>query len=100
MNKENKLVPELRFPEFKDEQSWGIKKLKQISQINPTSNKLPESFVYIDLESVHSGILLQKKFISLVDAPSRAQRLLNDGDIIFQMVRPYQKNNYLLKKEK
>ena len=95
MNKENKLVPELRFPEFKDEQSWGIKKLKQISQINPTSNKLPESFVYIDLESVHSGILLQKKFISLVDAPSRAQRLLNDGDIIFQMVRPYQKNNYL-----
>lgn len=28
-------------------------------------------------------------------APSRAQRLAKKGDIFYQMVRPYQKNNYL-----
>ena len=55
---------------------------------------LPEKFVYIDLESVEAGKLLQKKVISRKGAPSRAQRLLNQCDVIFQMVRPYQKNNY------
>ncbi|MFW5388584.1 restriction endonuclease subunit S, partial [Yersinia sp. 2542 StPb PI] len=28
-------------------------------------------------------------------APSRAQRLLQFGDVLFQLVRPYQNNNYL-----
>jgi type I restriction enzyme S subunit len=31
--------------------------------------------------------------IFLADAPSRAQRLLNKNDILYQTVRPYQKNN-------
>lgn len=31
--------------------------------------------------------------INLNDAPSRAQRLLKENDILFQLVRPYQKNN-------
>ena len=34
------------------------------------------------------------KNIELQDAPSRAQRLLAKGDVLFQMVRPYQQNNY------
>ena len=29
------------------------------------------------------------------NAPSRAQRLAQIGDLFYQMVRPYQKNNYL-----
>lgn len=29
------------------------------------------------------------------DAPSRAQRVAQCGDVFYQMVRPYQKNNYL-----
>ena len=32
-------------------------------------------------------------------APSRAQRVLQRGDILFQMVRPYQKNNLYFNKE-
>ena len=31
------------------------------------------------------------------NAPSRAQRVLRNGDILFQCVRPYQKNNYLVR---
>ena len=30
-------------------------------------------------------------------APSRAQRLAKKGDVFYQTVRPYQKNNYLFK---
>ena len=31
------------------------------------------------------------------EAPSRAQRVINNNDILFQCVRPYQKNNYIHK---
>ena len=88
------LVPTLRFPEFQDARGWDEKKLSQVCEINPSVSTLPETFVYIDLESVESGSLLQKKIISREGAPSRAQRLLKSGDVVFQMVRPYQKNNY------
>ena len=73
---------------------WEEKELKDIAEINPKSKKLPESFIYIDLESVEKGQLLLQKNIELQDAPSRAQRLLAKGDVLFQMVRPYQQNNY------
>ncbi|HMO16850.1 MAG TPA: restriction endonuclease subunit S [Oligoflexia bacterium] len=102
MKKEKKkegagLVPRLRFPEFRDAGEWEEKRLGDVCLINPARNELPDKFVYIDLESVESGKLLQKKIIKKKDAPSRAQRVLVDNDIIFQVVRPYQKNNYFCK---
>ena len=38
--------------------------------------------------------------VSKKEAPSRAQRVAKNGDIFYQMVRPYQKNNYLFNKPK
>jgi type I restriction enzyme S subunit len=84
-------VPELRFKEFNGE--WEEKELCEVSNINPNSSDLPDNFIYIDLESVESGILKQKNEIQKENAPSRAQRVLEQGNILFQTVRPYQKNN-------
>lgn len=83
---------------FKDDNGndfpdWEEKKLGEVCKINPKSNSLPSSFIYIDLESVVTGQLLKETTIQLSEAPSRAQRLLSNEDILFQMVRPYQKNN-------
>lgn len=89
------LVPKLRFPEFRGNEGWTEKPLKAAAQINPANNGLPESFVYIDLESVNAGELKAKTRISRIGAPSRAQRLVEPGDIIYQVVRPYQRNNLL-----
>ena len=89
-----KNIPNLRFQEFANSGEWKNKKLSEVCKINPPTKNLPSKFVYIDLESVESGVLLQKKIIQLNNAPSRAQRLLENEDIIFQMVRPYQQNNY------
>lgn len=89
---EGETVPKLRFPGFEGE--WEEKKLGEIAEVNPKSDSLPEQFIYIDLESVESGVLLKLNQIDKINAPSRAQRLLKDGDILFQMVRPYQQNNY------
>ena len=88
---EEKMVPKLRFSGFNEE--WGIKKLSDVSTINPKTKNLPNEFVYIDLESVENGILTKISKIGIDDAPSRAQRLLDVGDILFQTVRPYQMNN-------
>lgn len=91
---EGETVPKLRFKEFEDSGDWEEKRLDEICKVNPSTDKLPEHFVYVDLESVEDGILLKRKQIKLEAAPSRAQRLLQAGDVIFQMVRPYQQNNY------
>lgn len=67
--------------------------LKDIASINPTS-VLPDTFHYIDLESVKDGKFYNKKQkISKEEAPSRAQRVVVENDILFQTVRPYQKNH-------
>ena len=96
-NKENKVlnVPALRFSELTEE--WKDTTLDNECTINPTSDKLKAEFVYIDLESVEKGELTKKQVIEKASAPSRAQRVLQNGDVLFQCVRPYQKNNYLVK---
>lgn len=78
--------------------SHEVKPLGSKVQINPKTESLPEAFIYIDLECVEAGVLYSKKLISRNSAPSRAQRLLKEGDLIYQMVRPYQKNNYYFQK--
>ena len=87
----NLSTPNLRFPDFNGE--WIKKKLGELSIINPTTFKLPDKFIYIDLESVTNGQLIKEEVVFKSKAPSRAQRVLERDDILFQMVRPYQKNN-------
>lgn len=79
-------------------EGWKVVKFKDIATFNPKSENLPEKFIYIDLDSVKNGRLRQKNLIHKSSAPSRAQRLLTKDDILFQTVRPYQKNNLFFKK--
>lgn len=88
-----KNVPELRFAGFDGE--WESSRLSDISTINPKSGKLPEIFKYVDLASVTGTNLTNYTILMKEDAPSRAQRLSEKGDIFYQTVRPYQRNNYL-----
>lgn len=84
--------PEIRFPGFMDD--WEERKLNEIAEFNPKSN-LPDEFEYVDLESVVGTIMISHRTENKEYAPSRAQRLAQKGDIFYQTVRPYQKNNYL-----
>ena len=49
------------------------------------------------MEAVEKGELRKIQEILQEEAPSRAQRVINNNDILFQCVRPYQKNNYIHK---
>ena len=88
------MVPNLRFEKFND--NWSRTTINKVCVCNPKSeDKLDDEFIYIDLESVEKGVLKSKNIIHLKNAPSRAQRILYKNDILFQSVRPYQRNNYL-----
>ena len=94
MNRVN--VPQLRFSGFDGE--WEVSVLNKFASLNPKNSSLPESFIYIDLESVTNGHLIKENVISKNEAPSRAQRILKEKDILYQTVRPYQKNNLYFNK--
>ncbi|MGL2891814.1 restriction endonuclease subunit S [Helicobacter pylori] len=72
---------------------WQRVRLGDIAEINPPTI-IPNVFYYIDLESVEKGQLLNKQLMIKNKAPSRARRLLSKNDILYQLVRPYQRNNY------
>lgn len=77
--------------------SWEQRKLGELALFNP-KDELPQTFEYVDLESVVGTEMLSHRTEVKPFAPSRAQRLAHTGDLFYQTVRPYQKNNYLFEK--
>ena len=94
MNENENLVPKRRFKEFTNTGTWEERKLKDIAQFN-LKTVLPDEFEYVDLESVVGTEMISHRTESKDQAPSRAQRLAQKGDVFYQTVRPYQMNNYL-----
>lgn len=87
--------PKIRFKGYTDE--WEQRKLGELAVFNP-KEELPNEFEYVDLESVVGTEMLFHRTENKATAPSRAQRLAHTGDLFYQTVRPYQKNNYLFEK--
>lgn len=84
--------PEIRFSGFSDD--WEQCKVGELAEFNPKA-ELPDVFEYVDLESVVGTEMIAHREENKSTAPSRAQRLAQQGDLFYQTVRPYQKNNYL-----
>ncbi|WP_298463452.1 restriction endonuclease subunit S [uncultured Mitsuokella sp.] len=85
-------VPRIRFKGFTGD--WEQRKLEDLAEVNPKS-VIPEKFEYVDLESVVGTEIIAHRTETRDSAPSRAQRLAKKGDVFYQTVRPYQKNNCL-----
>jgi type I restriction enzyme S subunit len=85
-------TPKIRFKEFSGD--WEVDKLGALGEFNPKA-LLPEVFEYVDLESVVGTRMVGHRTLLKSMAPSRAQRVAKKGDLFFQTVRPYQRNNYL-----
>jgi type I restriction enzyme S subunit len=84
-------------------EGWEVKKLKEVASINPESisaKTAPENIRYIDISSVGTGVIDEIKFMPFSEAPSRARRVVRDGDIIWATVRPNRKQySYIAKPE-
>ena len=92
----NNKTPAIRFKGFTD--TWEQRKLGECAEFSPKS-ELPDIFEYVDLESVVGTDILSHRTESKSSAPSRAQRLAQKGDVFYQTVRPYQKNNCIFEND-
>lgn len=82
-------------------EGWEVKHLDEIADVNPqsiTKKNAPEEIGYIDIKSVGTGTINDVKAMSFDGAPSRARRVVVDGDIIWATVRPNRKQfSYICK---
>ncbi len=92
-----------RYPAYKDSgvewlgevpAHWQMKRLKSLAVLNPEA--LPEDtdptleMVYVDIGGVDSlGRIVERELLTFAAAPSRARRLVRDGDVIVSTVRTY-----------
>jgi len=86
----NNYVPHLQFP-----QNCKIVKLSEVCEINsqtvnPERTYGENTFTYIDISSVGSGTgkIDKTQKIKGVNAPSRARRIVQKGDVLLSTVRP------------
>lgn len=70
-------------------------KVRDCFALNPTgnTNKYSDFINYIDTSSVNAGRLSNVTYLE-EDFPSRAQRLVNKGDILYSSVRPNLRHYY------
>jgi type I restriction enzyme, S subunit len=72
-------------------QGWRVCQLRELADINPSSvdhRNSPESILYVDIGSVSTNSIEEKTPYLFRDAPGRARRLVQHGDIIWSSVRP------------
>lgn len=82
--------------------NWTWKRGKEIflSMFTRTPEKTG-TFKYIDIDAIDNKqhIITTPKTIEAKNAPSRASRGIESGDVLFSMVRPYLENIALIKEE-
>lgn len=71
-----------------------LKTLVELGILINTENRNPErtpddEFVYVDLSCVGLNVIDGAKTIKGRDAPSRARRVIREGDVLLSTVRPY-----------
>jgi len=90
-----KMVVENYKPTITINPAWEMVELGSICEINEKAGdplKLfgKEKFTYIDIESIENvtGIVSFEKLLDPKDAPSRARRIVKNGDVALSTVRP------------
>ena len=71
-------------------EGWGRKRLSDVAEVNreSLSGSYDGEIEYIDISSVTSGSIHETTRYDFKDAPSRARRVVQHGDIIWSCVRP------------
>jgi type I restriction enzyme M protein len=82
-------------PEIKIDPNWPMMRLTEVCDINSESNDPKDlfgnnEFVYIDITSVENGTgeVKLSNIILPKEAPSRARRMVKNGDVLLSTVRP------------
>lgn len=85
------------------EDGWETVKVSDVASINKSSlgkNYSFEEIEYLDTGSITNGHIECFQKILLIDAPSRAQRQVDENDIVYSLVRPIHRHFGLLQEVK
>ena len=91
------------YPDYKDSgvdwlgqipAHWDVRRLKYLANLNPQSlaedTDPTREMVYVDIGGVDSlGRITEREPLTFASAPSRARRVVHDGDVIVSTVRTY-----------
>jgi type I restriction enzyme, S subunit len=70
---------------------WSVAALSELANVNPSSlsrRDHPETIRYLDISSVSTNRIAEATTYAFKDAPGRARRRVQHGDIIWSSVRP------------
>ena len=70
---------------------WEVKKLAAVAEVNRAKinvRNAPDELHYIDISSVGPGEIREITTYAFADAPGRARRVVQHGDVLWSCVRP------------
>lgn len=80
-------------------QGWTVKKLSDIAVVNRAqinAKNAPDELHYIDIASVSPGQIDYATPYAFADAPGRARRVVQHGDVLWSCVRPNRRSHALV----
>ncbi len=75
---------------------WEVKKLKDVAHVNRAqinARTAPDELHYIDISSVSPGQIDSVTTYAFADAPGRARRIVQHGDVLWSCVRPNRRSH-------
>ena len=92
-------VPLVDSPLGQIPQGWKVKKLSDIAAVNRSqinAKTAPDELYYIDIASVSPGQIDYVTTYAFTDAPGRARRVVQHGDVLWSCVRPNRRSHALV----
>ena len=89
-------VPRVQSPLGEIPQGWEVKKLREVAEVNRAqinARTAPEELRYIDISSVSPGQIDGTTTYAFADAPGRARRIVQNGDVLWSCVRPNRRSH-------
>jgi type I restriction enzyme S subunit len=80
-------------------EGWEVKKLANVAEVNRAkinTRTAPKQLHYIDISSVSPGQIDSMTTYAFADAPSRARRIVQHGDVLWSCVRPNRRSYALM----
>ncbi len=89
-------VPRVDSPLGPIPQGWEGKKLSEVAEVNRAqinARTAPAELHYIDIASVSPGQIDSTTTYAFADAPGRARRIIQHGDVLWSCVRPNRRSH-------
>jgi type I restriction enzyme S subunit len=89
-------LPRIASPHGEIPKGWEVKKLADVAEVNRAqinARSAPKELYYIDISSVSPGQIDSITTYAFSDAPGRARRIVQHGDVLWSCVRPNRRSH-------